>query len=62
MNIIALMAVLALLLSASFVFAYIWAASRGQFDDLETPALRMLKNDSIKIQKSERTNNENRSS
>jgi cbb3-type cytochrome oxidase maturation protein len=24
------------------VAAYIWAARRGQFDDLHTPALRML--------------------
>ncbi|HPV77400.1 MAG TPA: cbb3-type cytochrome oxidase assembly protein CcoS, partial [Gemmatimonadaceae bacterium] len=27
------------------VLAFSWAARRGQFDDLETPALRMLHDD-----------------
>lgn len=27
------------------VLAYVWAARRGQFDDLETPAMRMLHDD-----------------
>ncbi len=27
------------------VIAYSWAARRGQFDDLDTPALRMLHDD-----------------
>ncbi len=27
------------------VLAYTWAARRGQFDDLDTPALRMLHDD-----------------
>ncbi len=27
------------------VVAYVWAARRGQFDDLETPAMRMLHDD-----------------
>ncbi len=54
MNIIFLMAILALLLSGFFVVAYIWAINNGQFDDLETPALRILKDDS-RIKRSERT-------
>jgi cbb3-type cytochrome oxidase maturation protein len=33
---------LALLLSASAVVAFVWAARSGQLDDLGTPALRML--------------------
>ncbi len=28
-----------------FVAAFVWAARRGQFDDLETPAVRMLFDD-----------------
>ena len=36
---------LALLVVGAAVWAYIWAARRGQFDDLETPALRMLRDD-----------------
>lgn len=27
------------------VVAFAWAARRGQFDDLETPAIRMLRDD-----------------
>jgi len=33
---------LALLLGAFFIFAFIWSARKGQFDDLETPRFRML--------------------
>ncbi|HUU36298.1 MAG TPA: cbb3-type cytochrome oxidase assembly protein CcoS [Vicinamibacterales bacterium] len=36
---------LALLIAASAVGAFIWAARTGQFDDLETPAVRMLFDD-----------------
>lgn len=42
MEIISLMLPTALLLGAAFVTAFIWASRRGQFDDLETPALRIL--------------------
>ena len=36
---------IALILSFSFVMSYLWASSHGQFDDLETPAHRILKDD-----------------
>jgi cbb3-type cytochrome oxidase maturation protein len=36
---------LALLVVFAAVVAYTWAARRGQFDDLTTPALRMLHED-----------------
>jgi cbb3-type cytochrome oxidase maturation protein len=36
---------LALLLVLAAVVAFVWATRRGQFDDLETPALRMLHDD-----------------
>jgi cbb3-type cytochrome oxidase maturation protein len=36
---------LALLVVAAALAAYLWAARRGQFDDLTTPALRMLHDD-----------------
>jgi cbb3-type cytochrome oxidase maturation protein len=36
---------LALLVVLVGVGAYLWAARRGQFDDLTTPALRMLHDD-----------------
>ena len=31
-----------LLAAAGFLAAFIWALRRGQFDDLSTPAIRML--------------------
>jgi cbb3-type cytochrome oxidase maturation protein len=34
-----------LIIVAVAVAAYVWAARRGQFDDLTTPALRMLHDD-----------------
>jgi cbb3-type cytochrome oxidase maturation protein len=33
----------ALILSTAFVICYVWALRSGQYDDLQTPALRMLK-------------------
>ena len=34
-----------LVVVAIAVAAYVWAAKRGQFDDMTTPALRMLNDD-----------------
>lgn len=42
MNIILLMIPMALAFAGCFVAAFMWASSKGQFDDLETPALRIL--------------------
>jgi cbb3-type cytochrome oxidase maturation protein len=36
---------LALIVSAGAVVAFIWSVRRGQLDDLQTPALRMLADD-----------------
>lgn len=45
MTTIIFMVSVALILSVTFVFAYLWALSQGQFDDLQTPAVRILKDD-----------------
>ncbi len=42
MNILYLLIPIALLLVIAFVGGYIWSASKGQYDDLETPAHRIL--------------------
>lgn len=42
MSIVYLLLPLALLLAGSFVTAFVWAGQGGQYDDLETPAQRML--------------------
>ncbi len=45
MSILYLLIPLALLLSAGSVTIFWWATRQGQFDDLETPALRILLDD-----------------
>jgi cbb3-type cytochrome oxidase maturation protein len=36
---------LAILLAGAAVLAFLWAAKRGQFDDLNTPAIRAIQDD-----------------
>ena len=45
MTVIYLVLPLALLVVLAAVLAFVWATRRGQFDDLETPALRVLHDD-----------------
>ncbi|MCP4092640.1 MAG: cbb3-type cytochrome oxidase assembly protein CcoS [Planctomycetes bacterium] len=45
MSVVYVVLPLALLIAAVAVGAFAWAAKRGQFDDLETPAHRMLHDD-----------------
>lgn len=42
MNILVLMVPMSLLLGAGFIAAFFWATAREQFEDLETPAHRIL--------------------
>ena len=42
MEIIYFLLPLALLIALGFLAAYIWALKSGQYDDLDTPAYRML--------------------
>ncbi len=45
MNVVFIVLPLALLIVGAAVWAFVRAALSGQFDDLETPALRMLHDD-----------------
>ena len=45
MSILYIVVPLALLVVAATVVAFVWAAHRGQFDDLDTPAVRILHDD-----------------
>ena len=42
MNILFLAIPLAIALGSFFLFSFFWAVEKGQFDDLETPAHRIL--------------------
>lgn len=45
MQVIYIVFPLALLIALVAVIAYVWAVRSGQFDDMETPALRVLHDD-----------------
>ncbi|MHB1329452.1 MAG: cbb3-type cytochrome oxidase assembly protein CcoS [Gemmatimonadales bacterium] len=45
MSILFLILPLTILVAAAAVAAYVWSARAGQFDDLDTPAVRMLHDD-----------------
>lgn len=45
MNIIYIILPISVLLGAAFVAAFVFAARKGQFDDLKTPTVRMLFHD-----------------
>ncbi|MEE6249863.1 MAG: cbb3-type cytochrome oxidase assembly protein CcoS [Bdellovibrionota bacterium] len=45
MEIVSLLVVIAMLLALCFVVAFVWASKKGQFDDLDTPAYRVLIDD-----------------
>lgn len=46
MSVVFLVLPLALLVVAAAVGAFVWSARSGQYDDLETPAVRMLRDES----------------
>lgn len=52
MSVVYLVLPLALVIVLAAVIAFVWAARRGQFDDLETPALRMLNDDDVRTPRS----------
>ncbi len=45
MSVIFIVLPLALVIVLVAVVAYVWSARSGQFDDLDTPAVRMLHDD-----------------
>ena len=45
MSVLYIVLPLAILVVLVAVIAYVWAVRRGQFDDLSTPALRVLHDD-----------------
>ncbi len=45
MSVIYILLPLALVIVAGAIIAFVWAARRGQFDDMETPAMRIVLDD-----------------
>ncbi len=52
MSVLFLLVPLAILLVAMFVGAYVWSTRTGQFDDLTTPAMRVVHDDAPATPKS----------
>lgn len=50
MSVLYIVLPIALVLVGVAVFAFVWAARKGQFDDLETPAIRALHEDPKPVQ------------
>lgn len=42
MEVITVLVPLAIIMALTFVVGFIWMSMKGQYDDLETPAMRML--------------------
>lgn len=57
MEVITILIPLALILALFFVIGFVWMTAKGQYDDLETPAMRMLLEDD-KININAETNKE----
>lgn len=51
MNVLIFLIPLALLLGVAFTVIFIWAVKNGQYDDLDTPATRILFDDINKKEK-----------
>ena len=60
MNIIYLLLPLALILGSSFALAFIASTRSGQFDDLETPAHRILIEDDLTVSLANNSISENK--
>jgi cbb3-type cytochrome oxidase maturation protein len=48
MSVLYLVIPLAIVLAALAVAGFLWAVRRGQFDDLQTPAIRAIQDDPVR--------------
>ena len=55
MSILLLLIPLGLVLLAAAVWAFFWAVGSGQFDDLDTPAVRVVMDDDSKPDQDEQS-------
>ncbi|MBU8975800.1 MULTISPECIES: cbb3-type cytochrome oxidase assembly protein CcoS [unclassified Lysobacter] len=54
MNILLLLVPISLVLLGIAIGAFVWAVRRGQFDDLDTPAIDILRDDPLPMRAPER--------
>ena len=51
MSVIILLIILGILVAGGFLAGFIWAVKSGQYDDTESPAMRMLFDDTKPVKK-----------
>ncbi|MEL7023984.1 MAG: cbb3-type cytochrome oxidase assembly protein CcoS [Pseudomonadota bacterium] len=56
MTILLLLIGLALFIAGLFTWAFMWAVREGQFDDMDSPAVRILLDDDTAPSRNERNN------
>ena len=56
MGVIVVLIAFSLLVALTFLGAFFWAVKSGQFDDQETPSIRMLFEDGTSSSSSKKTN------
>ncbi|MCC6619814.1 MAG: cbb3-type cytochrome oxidase assembly protein CcoS [Deltaproteobacteria bacterium] len=47
MSVIVLLMFASLVVAVAFLALFVWAVRRGQYEDMETPAMRMLTDDEL---------------
>lgn len=50
MSVVIILMVMSILVAGGFLWAYLWSAKNGQFDDTEAKAFRILMDDTVKIE------------
>ncbi len=50
MSVIIILLVISMCIAGGFLFAFLWSSGDGQFDDMYSPAQRMLFDDHTEIQ------------
>ena len=45
MSVVVILLIASLTVALGFLIAFLWAVRRGQYDDLETPSMRILNDD-----------------
>lgn len=53
MSVVIILIIASLLVAGGFLVAFLWSVKKGQFDDMETPAMRILFED--KVQQTQET-------
>jgi len=57
MSVLVILILFSITVAISFLSLFIWAVKSGQYDDTDSPAIRLLYDDKKPLKKSEKKNN-----